>query len=90
PAPRDWFLADQIARGRLRLEWAPAQVIVDRPAKVSGDKVEPGGERLSQTPLRLIDEAKREVVLISPRPPREIACGRTRVATPNSTSAPRR
>lgn len=66
PAPRDWFLADQIARGRLRLEWAPAQVIVDRPAKVSGDEVEPGGERLAQTLLRLIDEAKREVVLISP------------------------
>lgn len=66
PAPRDWFLADQIARGRLRLEWAPAQVIVDRPAKVSGDDVEPGGERLAQTLLRLIDEAEREVVLISP------------------------
>jgi len=66
PAPGDWFLADQIARGRLRLEWAPAQVIVDRPAKVSGDEVEPGGERLAQTLLRLIDEAKREVVLISP------------------------
>ncbi|WP_112188209.1 phospholipase D family protein [Ralstonia sp. GX3-BWBA] len=66
PAPRDWFLADQIARGRLRLEWAQAQVIVDRPAKVSGDEVEPGGERLAQTLLRLIDEAKREVVLISP------------------------
>jgi phosphatidylserine/phosphatidylglycerophosphate/cardiolipin synthase-like enzyme len=66
PAPRDWFLADQIARGRLRLEWAPAQVIVDRPAKVSGDEVEPGGERLAQTLLHLIDEARREVVLISP------------------------
>lgn len=66
PAPRDWFLADQIARGRLRLEWAPAQVIVDRPAKVSGDDVEPGGERLAQTLLRRIDEAEREVVLISP------------------------
>lgn len=66
PAPRDWFLADQIARGRLRLEWAPAQVIVDRPAKVSGNDVEPGGERLAQTLLRLIDEAEREVVLISP------------------------
>lgn len=66
PAPRDWFLADQIARGRLRLEWAPAQVIVDRPAKVSGDDVEPGGERLAQTLLHLVDEAKREVVLISP------------------------
>ena len=66
PAPRDWFLADQIARGRLRLEWAPAPVIVDRPAKVSGDDVEPGGERLAQTLLRLIDEAEREVVLISP------------------------
>ena len=66
PAPRDWFLADQIARKRLRLEWAPAQVIVDRPAKVSGDDVEPGGERLAQTLLHLIDEAKREVVLISP------------------------
>ena len=66
PAPRDWFLADQIARGRLRLEWAPAQVIVDRPAKVSGDKVEPGGERLAQTLLHMIDDARREVVLISP------------------------
>lgn len=66
PAPRDWFLADQIARNRLRLDWAPAQVIVDRPAKVSGDDVEPGGERLAQTLLHLIDEAKREVVLISP------------------------
>ncbi|MCO5399556.1 phospholipase D family protein [Ralstonia soli] len=66
PALRDWFLADQIARNRLRLEWAPAQVIVDRPAKVSGDEVEPGGERLAQTLLRLIDEARREVVLISP------------------------
>ena len=66
PAPRDWFLANEIARKRLRLEWAPAQVIVDRPAKVSGDHVEPGGERLAQTLLHLIDEAKREVVLISP------------------------
>lgn len=66
PSPRDWFLADQLARNRLQLEWAPAQVIVDRPAKVSGDDVEPGGERLAQTLLHLIDEAKREVVLISP------------------------
>lgn len=66
PAPRDWFLADQLARHYLRLEWAPAQVIVDRPAKVSGEAVEPGGERLAQTLLHLIDEAKREVVLISP------------------------
>ncbi|AJW47199.1 phospholipase D family protein [Ralstonia mannitolilytica] len=66
PALRDWFLADQIARRRLRLEWVPAQVIVDRPAKVSGEKVEPGGERLAQTLLHLIDEAKSEVALISP------------------------
>lgn len=66
PGLRDWFLADQIARRRLRLEWVPAQVIVDRPAKVSGDDVEPGDERLAQTLLRLIDEAKSEVVLISP------------------------
>lgn len=66
PAPRDWFLADQIARGRLRLEWAPAKVIVDRPAKVSGNDVEPGGERLAQTLMHLVDEAQHEVILISP------------------------
>lgn len=66
PAASDWFLADQIARNRLQLEWAPAQVIVDRPAKVSGDDIEPGGERLAQTLLHLIDQAQREVILISP------------------------
>ena len=66
PAPRDWFLADQIARGRLSLEWAPAKVIVDRPAKVSGEDIEPGGERLARTLMRVVDEAQREVILISP------------------------
>ena len=66
PAPRDWFLADQIARGRLSLEWAAAKVIVDRPAKVSGDDVEPGDERLARTLMHLVDQAQREVILISP------------------------
>lgn len=66
PSPRDWFLADQIARGRLRLEWAPARVVVDRPAKVSGDDVEPGDERLAQTLMHLVDQAQHEVILISP------------------------
>lgn len=66
PAPRDWFLADQIARRRLNLEWAAAQVIVDRPAKVSGENVEPGDERLAQTLMHLVGQAQREVILISP------------------------
>lgn len=66
PAPHDWFLADQIARGRLSLEWAPAQVIVDHPAKVSGDDIEPGRERLAKTLMHMVDQAQREVILISP------------------------
>ncbi|WP_296224256.1 phospholipase D family protein [Ralstonia sp. UBA689] len=66
PAARDWFLADQIARNRLQLEWAPARVIVDRPAKVSGDDVAPGGERVARTLLHEIEQSQREVILISP------------------------
>uniref|UniRef100_UPI0018EB3492 phospholipase D family protein n=1 Tax=Ralstonia sp. ASV6 TaxID=2795124 RepID=UPI0018EB3492 len=66
PAAGDWFLADQIARNRLRLEWAPARVTVDRPAKVSGDDVTSSEERVAQTLLHEIEQAQREVILISP------------------------
>ncbi len=66
PGPHDWFLADQLARNQLRLEWAPAQVIVDRPAKVAGDPAEPADERLARTLLHVVQEARREVILISP------------------------
>lgn len=66
PATRDWFLADQIARNRLRLEWAPARVTVDRPAKVSGDDVTPGEERVARILLHEVEQAQREVILISP------------------------
>ncbi len=66
PATRDWFLADQIARNRLRLEWAPARVTVDRPAKVSGEDVTAGEERVARTLMHEVDQAQREVILISP------------------------
>ncbi|WP_430300723.1 phospholipase D-like domain-containing protein [Ralstonia insidiosa] len=66
PAARDWFLADQIARNRLRLEWAPARVTVDRPAKVSGDDGTAGEERVARTLMHEVDQAQREVILISP------------------------
>ena len=66
PATRDWFLADQIARNRLRLEWAPARVTVDRPVKVSGEDVTAGEERVARTLMHEVDQAQREVILISP------------------------
>ena len=81
PAPRDWFLADQIARGRLSLEWALAQVIVDHPAKVSGDDIEPGRERLAtDVVMRTLPgwqlDALGDLVLRrgSGRPRRVVAC----------------
>lgn len=64
--PGKSFLARELRRDRLTLEWARASVLVDDPAKVSPDKLPDRDDTLIDEIARMIDGAKQEVIIISP------------------------
>lgn len=65
PVP-DSTLAQQLARGRLRLVWAPATVLADEPAKISTEGRPDRTETIADDIVGLTRSAEREVMLISP------------------------
>ncbi len=60
------FLARDIAAGSLRLNWVPATVLADRPAKIASEDSPAEEETIASDITALIGSAKQEVIVISP------------------------
>ncbi|MFI4890341.1 MAG: phospholipase D family protein [Steroidobacterales bacterium] len=63
-ADADW-LAQNIDSGRLPLQWIPATVLADRPAKIAADGTAEGQETIADSIESLMRTATQEVVIIS-------------------------
>jgi phosphatidylserine/phosphatidylglycerophosphate/cardiolipin synthase-like enzyme len=60
------FLARDIAAGALKLNWVPATVLADRPAKIASADSPAEEETIANDITALIGSAKQEVIVISP------------------------
>ena len=64
--PEATWLARDLDAGVLALQWMPATVLADRPAKIAADDADGGTQTIADTIASLMRAATREVVVISP------------------------
>jgi putative cardiolipin synthase len=64
--PRSFRLAEDIARGRLDLAWAPAVVLSDRPSKIASEGDPSRDEGVAENVTALMRSARTELIVISP------------------------
>ncbi|HLW23675.1 MAG TPA: phospholipase D family protein [Steroidobacteraceae bacterium] len=67
PAAEANWLARELDEGELELEWMPATVLADRPAKIANDGTPDEGEvTISNNVASLLRRAQRDIIIISP------------------------
>lgn len=60
------WLAHELDAGKLQLEWVPATVLADRPAKIASETSPSEEETIANNIAALMLSAKQEVIVISP------------------------
>ncbi len=66
PAGPANFLAREIDAGQLQLDWVPATVLADRPAKIASESSPDQEDTIANDLSALIRSASQEVIIISP------------------------
>lgn len=64
--PQARALASELARGSLKLTWAPATVLADAPSKIERESEPAPNESIADDLVALMRAAKQEIVMVSP------------------------
>ncbi|QHI97926.1 phospholipase D family protein [Xylophilus rhododendri] len=66
PVPGSAGIAQDIEKGTLKLNWAPATYVADHPEKISGDEPDDEDETVVDGMINLIQRAKSDLLIVSP------------------------